>query len=113
MEYKRERNVPIILRVTPEECSKIEERMSAAGIQNRNSFLRKMALDGYIIVLDLPELKEMVTLLRRSSNNLNQLTKRVHETNRFYDKDLDELQRSQEQLWNAAQVILKKLSDLL
>ena len=87
--------------------------MAQAGIENMSAFLRKMALDGYVIVLDLPELREMVSLLRRSSNNLNQLTKRVHETNRFYDKDLDELQRSQEQLWNAAQVILKKLSDLL
>ena len=76
-------------------------------------YFRKMALDGYIIVLNLPELREMIALLRRSSNNLNQLTKRVHETNRFYDKDLEELQRSQEQLWDATQVIVKKLSDLL
>ena len=87
--------------------------MAQAGIENMSAFLRKMALDGYVIVLDLPELREMVSLLRRSSNNLNQLTKRVHETNRFYDKDLEELQRSQEQLWDAAQVIVKKLSDLL
>ena len=99
--------------VTDKERAIIQERMEAAGIENMSAYLRKMALDGYILVLELPELREMVSLLRRSSNNLNQLTKRVHETNRFYDKDLEELQHSQEQLWDAAQVIVKKLSDLL
>ena len=91
----------------------IQERMEAAGIENMSAYLRKMALDGYIIVLELPELRELVSLLRRSSNNLNQLTKRVHETSRVYDKDLEELQHSQEQLWDAAQVIVKKLSEFL
>ena len=113
MSENRKRSIPIILRVTEKEEQEIADRMAKAGITDRNAFLRKMALDGYIIVLDLPELREMVSLLRRSSNNLNQLTKRVHETNRFYDKDLEQLQSSQEQLWDAAQVIVKKLSDLL
>ena len=54
----------------------------------------------------------MVSLLRYSSNNLNQLTKRVHETGRFYDADLEELQQSQERLWDAAQSILAALSKL-
>ena len=99
--------------VTDKERAIIQERMEAAGIENMSAYLRKMALDGYIIVLELPELRELVSLLRRSSNNLNQLTKRVHETNRFYDKDLEELQRSQEQLWDAAQEIVKKLSEFL
>ena len=99
--------------VTDKERAIIQERMEAAGIENMSAYLRKMALDGYIIVLELPELRELVSLLRRSSNNLNQLTKGVHETSRVYDKDLEELHHSQEQLWDAAQVIVKKLSDLL
>ena len=66
----------------------------------------------YVVKLELPELKEMVSLLRYSSNNLNQLTKRVHETGRFYDADLEELQQSQERLWDAAQSILAALSKL-
>lgn len=44
-------------------------------------------MDGYVVQLDLPELKELVSLLRRSSNNLNQLTRKVHETGRIYDAD--------------------------
>ena len=53
-----------------------------------SAYLRKMALDGYVVKLDLPELKELVSLMRRSSNNLNQLTRKVHETGRVYDADL-------------------------
>ena len=54
----------------------------------------------------------MVSLLRRSSNNLNQLTRRVHETGRFYDADLEELRQSYDGLWDAAQKILVSLARL-
>ena len=59
---------------SPEELALIEQKMSQLGTVNREAYLRKMALDGYVVKLDLPELKELVSLLRRSSNNLNQLT---------------------------------------
>ena len=54
------------------------------GTENLSAYLRKMALDGYVVKLELPELKELVSLMRRSSNNLNQLTRKVHETGRVY-----------------------------
>ena len=54
----------------------------------------------------------MVSLLRRSSNNLNQLAKRVHETGRFYDADLEDLRRDYEGLWEAAQKILRSLAKI-
>ena len=76
------------------------------------AYLRKMAGDGYVVNLELLELREMVSLLRRSSNNLNQLTRRVHETGRFYDADLDELRQSYDGLWDAAQKILTTLAKL-
>lgn len=62
------------------------------------------------LLLDLPELRELVSLLRRSSNNLNQLTRRVHETGRFYDADLEDLRQSYDRLWEAARSVLKGLS---
>ena len=71
-----------------------------------------MAIDGYVVKLELPELKELVSLLRYSSNNLNQLTKRVHESGRIYDADLEDIQLNQERLWSATQEILDKLSKL-
>ena len=64
------------------------------------------------MIQELPELKEMVSLLRYSSNNLNQLTKRVHETGRIYDADLEDLRQSHERLWDAARDILMALSKL-
>ncbi len=70
------------------------------------------ALDGYVVRLELPELREMVSLLRRSSNNLNQLTRRVHETGRIYDADLEDLRQGQEKLWEAAEHILSALAAL-
>ena len=69
-------------------------------------------IDGYVLQLDLPELKELVSLLRRSSNNLNQLTRRVHETGRFYDADLEDLRQGYERLWSAAGHVLSQLSKL-
>ena len=54
----------------------------------------------------------MVSLLRRNSNNLNQLTRRVHETGRIYDADLEDLRQGQEKLWEAAEHILSALAAL-
>ena len=87
-------------------------QMDLLGTTNMAAYLRKMAIDGYAVNLDLPELRELVSLLRRSGNNLNQLTKRVHETSRFYDADLEDLRQSFDRLWEAAQKILSALSAL-
>ena len=86
--------------------------MEQYGTKNLSAYLRKMALDGYVVQLDLPELKELVSLLRRSSNNLNQLTRRVHETGRIYDADLEDITQRQEQLWEGVREILTQLSKL-
>lgn len=108
----RRREVQLKFRVTPEERALIEQKMAQLGTSNMAAYLRKMAVDGYVVNLELPELREMVSLLRRSSNNLNQLTRRVHETDRFYDADLEELRQSYDGLWDAAQKILTSLAKL-
>ena len=107
-----EREVQLKFRVTPEERALIEQKMAQLGTSNMAAYLRKMAIDGFVINLELPELREMVSLLRRSSNNLNQLTRRVHETGGFYGADLDELRQSYDSLWDAAQKILTSLAKL-
>ena len=107
-----EREVQLKFRVTPEERALIEQKMAQLGTTNMAAYLRKMAIDGFVVNLELPELREMVSLLRRSSNNLNQLTRRVHETGRFYDADLDELRQNYDSLWDAAQKILTSLAKL-
>ena len=99
-------------RVSPQELEMIEQKMAQLGTSNREAYLRKMALDGYVVRLELPELKELVSLMRYSSNNLNQLTRRVHETGRIYDADLEDISQRQEQLWAGVREILTRLAKL-
>ena len=106
----REQEIQLKFRVTPQEREMIEQKMAQLGTKNMAAYLRKISIDGYVIRLELPELKEMVSLLRRSSNNLNQLTKRVHETGRVYDADLEDIVQNQERLWRAANDILAALA---
>lgn len=105
-------NIVKNIRMTPEELQAIQKKMEQYGTTNFSAFVRKMAIDGYVVKLELPELKELVSLLRYSSNNLNQLTRRVHESGRIYDADLEDIQQNQERLWSATQEILDKLSKL-
>ena len=108
----RKRDVPLLFWVSPEERDLIRQKMELIGTTNLSAYLRKMAIDGLVVTLDLPELHEMVSLLRRSSNNLNQLTRRVHETGRFYDADLEDLRQNYEKLWDAASSIVTSLAKL-
>ena len=94
---KRKRELQLNFRVSLEELKLIE---------------RKMAIDGYALRLDLPELKEMVSLLRYSSNNLNQLTRRVHETGTIYAADLEDISQRQEAIWEGVRGILTRLSKI-
>ena len=107
-----QRQVQLKFRVTPEERTLIEQKMAQLGTTNMAAYLRKMAIDGFVVNLELPELGELVSLLRRSSNTLNQLPRRVHETGRVYDADMDDLRQSQERLWDAAQKILTSLAKI-
>ena len=109
---KRKREVQLNFRVSPEELALIEQKMAQLGTKNREAYLRKMALDGYVVRLELQELKEMVSLMRYSSNNLNQLARRVHETERIYDADLEDISRRQEALWDGVHQVLTQLAKL-
>ena len=70
--------------VTEQEAALIKERMAELGITNLSAYLRKMAVDGYIIHLDMHDIQEMIRLLRICSNNLNQYTRRANETGSVY-----------------------------
>ena len=109
---KRKRDVQLNFRVSPEELALIEQKMAQLGTKNREAYLRKMALDGYVVRLELPELKELVSLMRRGSNSLNQLTRRVHETGRIYDADLEDISQRQEALWDGVHQVLTQLAKL-
>lgn len=110
MSMGRKRNIQVIFWVSEEERSLIQKRMEQLGTINMSAFIRKIAIDGYVVRLELPELKEMISLLRRTSNNVNQIAKRLNETGRLYDADIQEIQQKQEQLWTAANSIIQRLA---
>lgn len=109
---KRKRPERIVFYVTPEEKELIHAKMDQLGTGNMGAYLRKIAIDGYVVNLDLPELRELTALLRRSSNNLNQLTKRVHETNRIYDADIENLRMEFDKLLDVAGSLLSTLATI-
>ena len=85
------RNIRISVRLTEEEHRLLKEKMERIGVTNQEAFLRKMALDGLVIKLDLPELKQMLSLLRYISNNINQIAKRLNESGRAYETDFEDI----------------------
>ena len=99
-------------RVTEQEKALIEEKMLALGTTNREAYLRKIAIDGYIVKLDLPELKELISLMRRTSNNVNQIARRLNESGRIYDVDVADIQAQQEQLWQGLRALLMKINSI-
>lgn len=106
----RKRDIQLIIRVNQDEREKIEKKMEQFGTTNMASYIRKIAIDGFVVHLELPELRDMVSLLRRSSNSLNQIAKRLNETGRIYDDDMEDVLQNQERLWQAANEILTKLA---
>lgn len=101
------RSIRISVRLTEEEHRLLKEKMARIGVTNQEAFLRKMALDGLVIRLDLPELKQMISLLRYTSNNINQIAKWLNESGRAYDTDLAEILEKQKQLWGLANKFLE------
>lgn len=106
----RNRPVQVKFRVTPEERALIDKRMAQAGTINMAAYLRKMAIDGYVVKLELPELRDLISLLRRTSNNFNQIARRANSTNRVYDEDIHEMKVMIEQTWEATNRVLEKLA---
>ena len=109
---KRKRDMQLNFRVSAEELAVIEQKMSQFGTSNREAYLRKMALDGYVVKLELPELKEMISLLRRCAGSLNQMAKRMNETGRVYEVDLRGVMEQQERLWTMANALLTRLAGI-
>ena len=110
MTEKRRRPVKLMTRVTEDEYVQIQARMALVGTGNLSAFLRKLALDGRIVLLDMDELKTLVSLLRRTSANVNQIAKRVNSTGRVYENDLTEIQNRLGEVWAALDGVLRKLA---
>ena len=98
--------------VTEQEAALIKERMAELGITNLSAYLRKMAVDGYIIHLDMHDIQEMIRLLRICSNNLNQYTRRANETGSIYAADVDDLRTRLDSLWDGMEKLLRGFANI-
>ena len=105
----RKRDSVITFHVTAEEKALIAEKMAAAGIVNREAYLRKMALGGFVVKLDLSSVKEMTRLLSISSNNLNQIARRANETGSVYAADMEDMRARYDELWGQTKEIMRRL----
>lgn len=98
--------------VSEQELDRIRQRMEECGIANLSAFLRKMALDGYIIHLDMTELQELTRLLRICSNNLNQYAKRANEVGSVYAADVEDLHLRLEEIWELTGKLLQGFANI-
>ena len=88
----------------------IADRMTEAGISNMGAYMRKMALNGYVLHVDLSDIRELVALQRRCANNLNQVAIHVNTYGGIYPDEIKALQRDYADLWEPLSELLKKLS---
>lgn len=95
--------------VTEEEARIIDEKMKQLEIRNMSAFLRAMVLNGYVLKLDLPQLREMIRLLGNLTNNVNQIARRVNEHGSIYESEIDEIQEKVNQLLGMMNQMLSTL----
>ena len=113
MTKKRVRSMPIYVWVRPDEMEVIQGRMAEAGISNLSAYVRKMALNGYVLHVDLSPVRELASLQRRCSNNLNQVAIQANTYGGIYPEEIAALQRDYAALWRPLSDLLKKLSALV
>lgn len=109
---KDKRDEILILRVSASDKKRIRRKMEELGIQNMSAYIRKMALDGYCVKLDLTDVKELVYLLRMCSNNLNQYAKKANQTGSIYEEDIRDLQKRFEEFWEIGKELLDRLATI-
>ncbi len=106
----KERTQEIHVLWTQDEMKCLQEKMKEADVRNRSAYVRKMALDGYVVRLDMSDIRELVRLLRISSNNLNQVAKMANTTGSIYGTDIEDMQVKQDEIWENVKEILARLA---
>lgn len=102
----------IEIRVSSKDVALIRKKMKEADVRNMSAFIRKMAIDGYVIHLDFSDLKEAVRLLRYCSNNLNQYAKKANESGSIYGRDVRDIQKRFEDIWTMLNELMVKYTEI-
>lgn len=109
---QNKKNVRVEFVMSEQDAELVKGRMAELGITNLSAYLRKMAVDGYIIHLDMGDIQEMVRLLRICSNNLNQYAKRANETGSVYAADVEDLRTRLDGLWDGMDKLLRGFENI-
>ena len=109
---ERKRDKQLKIWASQEELNLIHQKMAEFGTPNMGAFVRKMVIDGYIVKLDIPELKEIVRLLSIISNNVNQIARQLHSTCSIYQQDICEVEAPLEQNYKMLRKLITKLSKI-
>lgn len=105
----RKRNIQLKLWVSQEEKDLIYFKMTQVPTDNIGAYIRKMSIDGYIINIDMSEIKKSNSELQIIGKNINQIAKRVNSTNSIYADDITELRELLKEIWQLQRRILSKL----
>ena len=108
MTEKEKRTIHYSFKATPEEDAIIQRKMKTFGIKNQSAFIRAMALNGYVLKLDLPELHDAVRLMGSLSNNVNQIARRLNERSSIFETEIDDIKDRQEELRTILSSILHR-----
>ncbi len=106
------RTVGLYTKVSPEEKVVIDQKMALLGTTNLRAYLRKMAVDGYIVQLDMECVRDMVKLLRSISSNVNQIARRCNETRNLYAQDVEDLRQGYDKVWHELCALMQKFEKL-
>ena len=109
---KQNRTIHYSFKATPEEDAIIQRKMKTFGIKNQSAFIRAMALNGYVLKLDLPELHEAMRLMGSLSNNVNQIARRLNEHGSIFETEIDDIANRQEELRTILSSILRRLDQI-
>lgn len=109
MAEKEKRLVQHNFKTTESEARIIRKKMEALGITNESAYMRALALNGYILKLDMPQIREMLRLLGNMTNNLNQIAKRLNAHGNLYETEIEEIQQKQDELWKMMHQLLSIL----
>ena len=109
----RLRNVPILLMVSQAEHDRIQERMAEVGSINMSAFIRKIVLTGYVLHVDLSPAKELISLQRRCSNNMNQIAANANKTGEVEQQEIEALKQDYKALWEPLSELLIQLAEIV
>ncbi len=106
------RTIGLFTKVSPEEKAVIDQKMALLETSNLRAYLRKMAVAGYVVKLDMDCIKELVKLLRSISSNVNQIARRCNETRNLYAQDVEDLWQGYDKVWREVCGLIQKFEDL-